>query len=489
MRFAALAAGALGCSLLAGCAVGPKYQRPNYQAPAQWKSEKPWRTAVPKDSLPKGTWWTIFGDDTLNGYEQQVLASNQTLSAAQSRLEQARAAAYVASSALFPQVGFNPNLQRQRVSANRPSLGGTPPTTAVTQNVFNLPFAISYETDVFGRLHHNLEAANASYQASAADLQNAQLILTAELAADYFTLRELDSEIGVVRDSVAIEKKGLQLVENRERGGIASGLEVAQQKTVLDAARTQMSLLQQQRNQYEHAIAVLVGQSASTFSVAVRPLKAAVPVIPIGVPSDVLERRPDIAEAERMMEATNAQIGIAKAAFYPDILIGGAVGTQTRDIASLVSAPSSFWSLGVGALQTVFNGGRNRAQLAYAKAGYSAAVANYRQTILVAFQQVEDGLSGLSELQKAAQTQHQAVEDSQRALTIANNRYVGGMTNYLNVIQAQESLLANQRLASQILGQQMVASVYLAKALGGGWDASTLQNFQVKPTAKQAVQQ
>jgi NodT family efflux transporter outer membrane factor (OMF) lipoprotein len=383
----------------------------------------------------------------------------------------------------------DPSGNRTRVSGNRPLLSATPPLRPDTEYDFTVPFTLNYEADLFGRVRRTMEAANASLQSTAADLVNSQLVLTSELAADYFNLRELDAEIDVVQELVSIEQRGFDLVQRRHQGGVANGLEVAQQAALLDATIAQVSLLQEQRAQYEHAIAVLTGNAASSFSVSVAPLRAAPPPVPLGVPSDVLERRPDISTYERLMAYQNAQVGIAVTAFYPHITLSGSGGWQSRDIATLVNAPSAFWSLGGDLLQPVFNGGRNRANLAAAKAGYNEAVANYREAVLTAFQQVEDGLSGLQTLSKALATQRTAVEDSRRALALANNRYTGGLTTYLDVITAQTTLLNNERLAAQLLGQQMVTSVYLVKALGGGWESSAIDNEQVHPRAIQAVQQ
>ncbi len=479
----------LALAVLAGCTVGPKYQRPEaIPAPPTWKTEAPFAQATPKDSISKGAWWTIFNDPALNAYEEQLLKANQSLVAAQARLQQARSLARVATAGMFPQLSTDPNAARQRISGNRPLVGSTV-TYPITQNVFTIPFSLSYEVDLFGRVRRNVEAANATLQASAADLQNVNLIMSSELAADYFTLRELDAELVVLSESVAIEQRGLDLVENRHRGGVASGLEVAQQATLLDSTRTQFTLVQQQRAQYEDAIAVLVGQSASSFHVPSAPLTATPPPVPVGVPSDLLERRPDVAIAERNMAYRNAEVGIAQAAFYPRITLSAVGGYQSRDITSLVNAPSAIWAVGTDLLQPIFNGGRNRANLAAQRAAYDEAVANYREDVLTAFQQVEDALSGLKTLSAASETQKAAVADAQRALTIANNRYVGGVTTYLDVITAQSTLLAGQRLATQLLGQQMVTSVFLVKALGGGWDASALENEQVHPELKQVVQQ
>ena len=285
------------------------------------------------------------------------------------------------------------------------------------------------------------------------------------------------------------QRKALDLLNQRHTGGIASGLEVAQQATLLDSTISQAALVQQTRAQYEHAMAVLVGQPASNFNVPVAPLKNTPPAVPLGVPSDVLERRPDIATYERDVAYANAKVGLARTAFYPHITLGGAGGAQSTAVSSLFNAPSLFWSLGADALEPVLQGGRNRANLAAARAAYDEAVANYRQNVLAAFQQVEDGISNLSTLSQALSTQGAAVEDARKALEIANNRYVGGVTNYLDVITAQTTLLSNQRLETQLLGQQLVSTVYLVKALGGGWDSSEIRDEQVRPEPGQILQQ
>jgi multidrug efflux system outer membrane protein len=441
----------------------------------------------------------VFNDPALDAYERELLQANQSLEAARDRLSQARSLARVATADMFPQLSADPSAVRERGSGNRPlngqaltvgANGVVQPLQPYTQNIYTVPFSLSYEADLFGRVRHNVEAANASLQSTAADLQNVQLVLTAELAADYFTLRELDAEFGVVQESVGYQRKGLDLVNNRHEGGIASGLEVAQQAALLDSTVSQLALVQQTRAQYEHAIAVLVGQAASSLTVPTAPLRATPPPVPLGVPSGVLERRPDISTAERLMAYQNAQVGIARTAFYPHITLSGSGGWQSRDLTPLFNAPSLFWSLGADALQPMFEGGRNRANLAAARAAYDQSVANYRQSVLTAFQEVEDGISNLSTLSQALATQGAAVEDARRALEIANNRYIGGVTSYLDVITAQTTLLTSERLETQLLGQQMVSSVYLVKALGGGWDASEIQSKdqQVHPQAGQILQ-
>jgi NodT family efflux transporter outer membrane factor (OMF) lipoprotein len=379
----------------------------------------------------------------------------------------------------------DPNASRERYSGNRPE---SPTLTyPITQNVFEIPFALSYEVDLFGRVRKTLEAANASLQSSAADLQNVQLVLSAELAADYFNVRELDAETQVVQDSIKVQQHGLEVVKHRHDGGIASGLDLAQQQTLLDSTVAQLYILQQQRAQFEHAVATLTGVSASTFSIPIIPLQSTPPPVPVGMPSDLLERRPDIATAERTMAVQNAKVGIARSAFYPQFTISGAGGFQAISLGSLVTAPSGFWSLGGDLLQPIFNGGKNRANYAGAKSAYDESVANYRQSALAGFQQVEDGLSGLNALSQAAENQDAAVADARRALEIANNRYVGGLTTFLDVITAETVLLSNQRLSVQILGQRMITSVFLVKAVGGGWDASAIQNVQVHPHPSQVV--
>jgi outer membrane protein, multidrug efflux system len=473
---------------ITGCMVGPNYHRPDVPTAPQWREEPPWRTATPQDSIPKGDWWTIFGDQELDQYEAQALKASPTIDVARYQLEQARDSARITVSGLFPQTNVAPSAQRALLSGNRPLSGSTTQLTPVTQNNFTLPFNFNWELDLFGGVRRGIESSNALYQSSAANLENTRLVITAELAADYFSLRELDAEIAVVNSAVDYQEKGLKLVQNRHDGGIASGLDVAQQETLLESTRTQATLLAQQRAQFEHAIATLVGTPASSFSVPVKPLSLQPPVIPIGVPSDVLERRPDVGIAERQMASQNAQIGVAKSAFYPSIAISASGGANSTGIGQILDLPSAFWAIGASLTQPLTNGGRLTAQLDFAKAGYGASVANYRQTVLNAFQEVEDALAGLSVLSQAQTTQQRAVAAADHALKIANDRYVGGLVTYLDVITAQETLLDNQRLATQLLGQQLVTSVSLIKALGGGWDAASLQAIHVKPTWKQAVQ-
>ena len=378
-----VATGILACGFLTGCMVGPNYKRPPAPAPEAYKTQAPWRVAAPKDSLPKGTWWEVFNDAELNSYEQQLLAANQSLLAAKDRLEEARSLARVTSAGFFPQANVDPSATRQRYAGDRPEVVtlGRP----LTQSTYEVPFFVNYEPDLFGKVRRSMQASNANLQGSASDMSNVQLVLTAELAADYFSLRELDAETQVVQESVAIQQKGLQLVVSRHSGGVASGLDLAQQQTLLDATVSQLYLVKQQREQYEHAVAVLTGNPAATFTVPVRPLNATPVPVPLGVPSDLLERRPDIATAERHMAYENAEVGVAKAAFYPQLTIFGAGGFESTNITNLITAPNAIWSLGGDLLEPVFNGGRNRANLALARHTYDESVANYREAVTPSF--------------------------------------------------------------------------------------------------------
>jgi len=471
-------------------AKGPKYTKPDVTVPQNWQAPAPWHEAAPMDSIPKGPWWTLFNDPELNQYEDRAMASNQTLKAAVARLGEARSFARITSSDLYPHLSAGVSGQRERLSGNRTLLvGPTAQLRPVTQSDYQIPFDLNYEVDLFGRVRRSVEAANASYQASAADLENVRLTVSAELAGDFFQLRELDAEMAVVTKAIDFEQKGLQVVDNRHTGGAASGLDVAQQQTVLDATIAQLALLKQQRDQFQHALAALQGLPASSFTAPVRALVVEPPAIPLMLPSELLERRPDVAENERNVAAANARIGVARAAFYPSISLGGSGGFDSRDITKVLTAPSAFWSIGLSALEPLLNGGRNRATLENARAVYDENVANYRESTLIAFQQVEDALSGLNALSSASEAQLRAVTDADRALTLANARYSGGLVTYLDVITAQEQLLNNERLATQLLGQRLTTSVLLVKALGGGWDSASLSAVGIKPSLKQAVQQ
>ena len=484
-QFFLAAAGAM--ALTAGCTVGPNYQRATAPVPAKWDVTEPWRESAPKDGIPKGSWWSVFHDDDLNALEKDALSANQTLQAAIANYNQARAAAAIQVATNFPTFGVSPGAERQRLSGNRPAVGATAQLKPITQNNFTLPFTAGYEVDLFGQRRRSIEAAEASYQSSAANLENVRLVIAADLAGDYFTLRQLDTELGILNRTVDTLTRGLELVRSRHAGGVASGLDVAQEETLLQTTRTQATLLLQQRKQFEDAIAVLVGKPAPDFHLPSRELAAEPPSLDLILPSDLLERRPDIAQAERQMAVANAQIGVAKAAYYPSLNLFANGGWQASDIAKLANVTSTFWAVGANVAESIFTGGARRAQVEFAKSGYDASVANYRQSVLSAFQEVQDDVYGLTILEQARTTQQLAVDAARRTLDISQDRYKGGLVNYLDVVTAQQNLLSNEQEAAVIQGQRLVTSVLLVKALGGGWDASSLAAVQVKPKAKDIV--
>jgi len=475
------------CAFIAGCTVGPKYQRPTAPVPAKWDVTEPWRESTPKDGIAKGEWWSVFHDDDLSALEKQALDANQTIRVATARLAQARAAASLQIATEFPSLATSPSVQRQRLSGNRPANSNFPVKSAVSQTNIVLPFTVAYEVDLFGRRRRNIEAAQASYQASAADLENVRLVITAEVAGDYFTLRQLDTELGILNRTVETLQKGLQLVDSRHKGGVASGLDVAEEETLLNTTRTQEILLQQQRKQVEDAVAVLVGKPAPDFHLQPKESLAEPPALATGLPSDLLERRPDVAEAERQMAVANAQIGIARAAYFPALNLFANGGWQASDVAKLLNVQSTVWAVGANVAESIFTGGSRRAQTEFAKAGYDASVAAYRDAVLNSFREVQDDITGLTVLDQAKQSQQQAVDSARRTLEIATSRYVGGLVSYLDVVNAQQNLLNNDQELAVIQGQKLVTSVLLVKALGGGWDASSLSAVQVKPKLKDVV--
>ena len=467
--------------LLSGCTVGPNYHRPTAPVPATWDVQEPWRESAPKDAIPKGQWWTVFNDEQLNSLEQQSMDANQTIKVSIARLQQARATAAIQIATLFPSFGLQPGTSPSisyGVSVNGSNAG----TSSV------LPFVAGYELDLFGRRRRSIESAEAAYQASAADLENVRLVVTAELAGDYFSLRELDSEIGILNRTVEALQKGLDLVNSRHNGGVASGLDVAQEETLLRTTQTQAQLRLQQRKNYEDAIAVLLGKPAPEFHLAPNELRAATPPpINAGLPSDLLERRPDVAESERQMASANAQIGVAKAAYYPTIDLFAEAGPQVSNLSSIANVSSVFWAVGANVSESIFTGGARRAQVQFARAGFDANVAGYRNTVLTAFQEVQDDLTALSVFIRAQESQQLAVDAARRTLDISNNRYTGGLVSYLDVVTAQQNLLSNEQQLVSIQGQRLTTSVLLIKALGGGWDASSLAAIQVKPKLRDII--
>jgi NodT family efflux transporter outer membrane factor (OMF) lipoprotein len=461
-----------GMLLLSGCAVGPRYHRPPVEVPPAYKEAGNWKPAQPNEQSLGGNWWEKFQDPQLNALEQQVSISNQNLKAAQAQYIQARALLRYYRADYFPTVAAAPSATRGRVSSNRP-----PPraiSNGVTSTDIQLPFELSYQIDAWGRVRRNVESYHEQAQASAADLATVNLSVHAQLALFYFQARSLDAQEQLLNSTVAQYEQALQLNQSRFEGGIGSDVEVQQAKTQLETTRAQAEDLGVLRAQYEHAVATLIGKPAGSFSLPPLPLRTPPPPIPAGVPSELLERRPDIASAERLMAAANARIGVAKAAYYPLLSLTAAGGFESGAITTLLSGPSAFWAVGPSALLTLFDVGRRRAASDQAIAAYDQTVASYRQTVLTSFQQVEDNLAALRILEKEAQTQNEAVVAAQKYLELSITRYKGGVTSYLEVTVAQSAALSDEATAVNILGRRMVAAVQLIQALGGGWDSSSL---------------
>jgi NodT family efflux transporter outer membrane factor (OMF) lipoprotein len=476
-RGSAVRAGVAGLCLaaalfLTGCAVGPRYQRPPVEVPTVYKEAGNWKTAQPNELSFRGNWWEIFRDPQLNALEQQVSVSNQNLKAAQAQYTQARALVRYNRADYFPTVGAGAVATRARGSSNRA------PVNAIgngrTNNDFQLPVELSYEVDAWGRVRKNVESFREQAQASAADLATVNLSVHAQLALFYFQARSLDAEEQLLKSTVQYYEQALQLNLARFQGGVGSEVEVEQARTQLETTRAQAIDVGVARAQFEHAVAVLIGKPPATFSLPPLPLRTPPPPIPTGVPSELLERRPDIASAERQMAAANARIGVAKAAYYPLLNLAAAGGFESSAITTLLQGPSGLWSVGAAAFQTVFDGGRRRAASDQAIAAYDQTVAGYRETVLTGFQQVEDNLAALRILEQEAQTQNEAVIAAQKSLELSIQRYKGGVTSYLEVTVAQSAALTNEATAVNITGRRMVAAVQLIQALGGGWDSSSL---------------
>jgi len=458
--------------LLSACTVGPDYVKPTTEAPAAYKELEGWKVGRPADELIKGPWWEIFGDPKLNALEEQVDISNQNVATAEAQFRQARALVEVARSGYYPTVTAGASVTRSRLPAgvgSSASSGGTSPAYQLTGDA-------SWEPDLWGKVRRTVEAGEASAQASAADLEAIRLSSRAALAQDYFQLRALDAQKELLDKTVIAFQKTLELTKYRYASGVASQADVLQAETQLKATTAQAIDVGVQRSQLEHAIAVLVGKPASVFSIPFSPLSDTVlPAIPVGVPSELLERRPDISAAERLVAAANAQIGVAVSAYYPTITLSASAGLEASHLSKWLAWPSRFWSVGAAIAETIFEGGLRKAQTEQARAAYDATVASYRQTVLSAFQDVEDNLAALRILEEEARVQDDAVKASQQSLMVTLNQYKSGIVSYLNVLVAQTAELSNQETAINILGRRMTSEVLLIKALGGGWDASSLR--------------
>ena len=462
---------------LAGCSVGPNYVRPVAEAPPAYKEAQGWKVAEPKDQQPRGNWWEVFNDPQLSSLLTQVEISNQTLKAAEARVREARALTQAARAAFFPVVTANASASRSGSgsgAARVGSAGGQGSGGGGVSNSYNLALEVNWEVDLWGRIRRTVEASEATAQASAADLEAAKLSAQATLSEDYFLLRVQDAQIRLLNDTVAAYEKSLQLTRNQYAVGVVGRVDVAQAETQLSSTRAQAIDAAIQRAQLEHAIAVLVGKPPAEFSVAVADVPAGFPDVPPGIPSELLERRPDIAAAERRAAAANAQIGVAEAAFFPSLTLSATGGFQSSLLSHLISLPSRYWSIGTALAQTIFDAGLRRAQTAQAIATYDENVANYRQTVLAGFQEVEDNLAALRILEQEAVVQDDAVKSARESVTITLNQYRAGTANYLAVVVVQATALANERAALAILGRRLDASVALIKALGGSWDAAAL---------------
>ncbi|PYM66628.1 MAG: RND transporter [Candidatus Rokuibacteriota bacterium] len=469
----ALAAGLGAALLLAACTVGPDYVRPGVATPAPdaYKELDGWKVAQPTDDTLRGAWWELFGDPGLASLEAQVDVSSQTVAAAEAQLRQARALVQAARASYFPTITVGLGFTRSRQSA---TVGTSTFSAGRTTSTFQLPIDVSWEPDLWGRIRRSVESSRASAQASQADLETARLSIQAEVAQDYFQLRAVDAERALLDATVTAYQRSLELTRNRYASGVASRADVLQAETQWKTTQAQAVDLGVQRAQLEHAIALLVGQPASGFALPVASLTAEPPGIPVGLPSALLERRPDVAAAERRVAAANAQIGVAEAAYFPTVTLSVSGGLESGSLSRWLTWPSRFWSVGPGISQTVFDGGLRKAQTDEARAAYDQTVAAYRQAVLTGFKEVEDNLAALRILEEEARVQDEAVAAARQTVTVVTNQYRAGTVSYLDVVVAQTTTLTDERAAVDIRARRMAAAVLLIKGLGGGWDASRL---------------
>lgn len=480
MRYPRLWTGLLGVVLLVGCKVGPKYTPPSAPVtpaykespPESYKESDEWKKSQPKAELLRGNWWEVFGDPQLNALEQQVAVSNQNIKVAEARFREARATVRYNRAAEFPTISVAPSAASVRFSSHQPFFNLSPNIGSTGE--FILPFDLSYEVDLWGRIHRTVTAAGEEAQATAADIATLTLSFQTELAFDYFELRSADSQKRLLDATVEAYSELLKLTSDLFRGGAAPETDVVQAKTQLDTARVQDTDIGVMRAQYEHAIAVLIGKPPAEFTLRFSPLNIGPPVVPVGIPSQLLERRPDIAANERRVAEANEQIGIARAAYFPTLILSATGGFEGTSLASWFTWPSRFWAIGPTLAETIFDAGRRRATSDSARAGYDAAVATYRETTLTAFQEVEDNLAALRILEQESKQEREAVTEAKRSVELFTSLYTGGANPYLDVVTAQTIELANERNEVDILRRRMDATVLLIKGLGGGWDVSKL---------------
>lgn len=455
-------------AFVTACTVGPDYVRPTATVPPVFKEMSGWKVAQPKDDAIRGAWWEMYRDPQLNALEEQVAISNQNVAAAEAQFRQARALVQAARAGYFPTAAIGASVTRTR----KPIISGA--NTSSTTSDYLASGDLSWELDLWGRVRRSVEASRANAQASTADLETLRLSTQAALAQAYFQLRTLDAEKQLLVTTVSAYRKFLDLTKNRYASGVASRADMLQAETQLKTTEAQAIDVGVQRAQLEHAIALLTGKPASGFSLPPAPLAAVPPIIPVCLPSELLERRPDIAAAERRVAAANAQIGVAEAAYYPTISLSAAGGFESSDFSKWLTWPRRFWSLGGAVSETVFDGGLRGALTDQARAGYDATVASYRQTVLTGFQEVEDNLAALRILEEEARVQGEAVAAAQQSVAVTTNQYRAGTASSLDVIITQTAALASERSGISILGSRMTSSVLLVKALGGGWHATAL---------------
>jgi NodT family efflux transporter outer membrane factor (OMF) lipoprotein len=451
---------------------GPNYQRPVAAVPQSYKEAPPagWKEAKPNDGVLRGKWWEIFGDPALNALEEQVNISNQNVLQAEAQFRQAVAAVRVARSALFPTVTASPSATGEQTSSRLASSGNQ----RITTGIYDIPVSASYNADVWGAIHRSVTASANTAQSLDAMLENARLLYQSELAQDYFTLHGLDGDYDLLQQTVQSYQEYLTLTRARYAGGVASDADVSEAETQLYTTQAQLVDVDVQRTQEEHAIAVLIGKAPKDLEIPRATIQIEPPVIPLGMPSTLLERRPDIADAERQAAAANEQIGIAQAAFFPTLTMAATAGVQSSNVLNLLTWPARFWTIGPQLAQILFDAGKRTAQVAQAQAAYDATAAAYRQSILTAFQQVEDNLSALRVLEQESGVTDQAVKSAKRSVDVTTAQYKGGTVNYLNLITVQTIALADEKSAVDLKSRRMTASVLLIQALGGGWDSAKL---------------
>lgn len=461
--------------LTTGCTVGPRYHRPSTQVTPSFREEPPpgWKLAQPSEAINRGKWWEIYSDPQLNQFEELVNVSNQNIQVAVAQFREARDTVRIVRSSLFPTVSVAPEVSNARSSATL-SQRSLVNFISGSRNQYSLPFDVSYQADVFGSIRSNVSAARANAQLSAADLENVRLASHAQLAQFYFELRGLDAQADLLQRTVTMYQQYLDLTRARFEVGVASQADVLQAQTQLSTTQAQMVDVGVGRAQFEHAVAVLIGKPPAQVAIAATPLRALPPPIPAGIPSELLERRPDIAAAERQAASANAEIGVARAAFFPALTFSATAGLQSTSVSDWFTWPSRFWTAGPQLAEVLFSGGRRHAQLDFQRAAYDATAASYRQVTLNAFQQVEDNLAALRILEQESAAEEQAVRNAQQTLDIVTEQYKAGVANYLQVITAQATLLQNERTAVDVLTRRMTASVLLIEALGGGWNMSQL---------------